>query len=92
MVGEHGYTSYRSAYHAFPHHDLSASGAKDAFARRGARLLELIRAGREGGSRPLLLIRVCARSEELEQSEELYHLLKLMGNLERKTSIIYDIL
>lgn len=79
VVGEHGYTSYRSAYHAFPHHDLSASGAKDAFARRGARLLELIRAGREGGSRPLLLIRVCARSEELEQSEELYHLLKLMG-------------
>ena len=31
VVGEHGYTSYRSAYHAFPHHDLSASGAKDAF-------------------------------------------------------------
>ena len=28
VVGEHGYTSFRSAYHAFPHHDLSTGAVR----------------------------------------------------------------
>ncbi|CAJ1449806.1 unnamed protein product, partial [Effrenium voratum] len=79
VVGEHGYTSFRSAYHAFPHHDMSCLKSQDAFARRCERLLELVRSSAEPQARPLLLVRVCARSEELDQSEELYHLLRLMG-------------
>ncbi|CAK9002399.1 Hypothetical protein (Fragment) [Durusdinium trenchii] len=79
VVGEHGFTSFRSAYHAFPHHDLSTSTAREAFQRRAERMMDLVISCREASARPLLLVRVCARSEELDQSEELYHLLRLLG-------------
>ncbi|CAE7675544.1 desi2, partial [Symbiodinium sp. CCMP2456] len=79
VVGEHGYTSFRSAYHAFPHHDISTGSSKGAFQRRGERLLQLVKACTEATARPLLLIRVCARSEELDSSEELYAQLRLLG-------------
>eukprot|EP00913_Durusdinium_trenchii_P004426 g4105.t1 len=67
VVGEHGFTSFRSAYHAFPHHDLSTSTAREAFQRRAERMMDLVISCREASARPLLLVRVCARSEELDQ-------------------------
>lgn len=42
VVGEHGFTSFRSAYHAFPHHDLSTSTAREAFQRRAERMMDLV--------------------------------------------------
>ena len=82
VVGEHGFTSFRSAYHAFPHHDISGLNAKEAFQRRCERLMEMVSSGKNDASaRPLLLVRVCACLEELDQSEELYNLLRLLGCL-----------
>ncbi|CAE7455655.1 desi2 [Symbiodinium sp. CCMP2592] len=80
VVGEHGYTSFRSAYHAFPHHDISSGAQVWMGWFRSLRALGLRDfACTEATARPLLLIRVCARSEELDSSEELYAQLRLLG-------------
>eukprot|EP00438_Fugacium_kawagutii_P026741 Skav205687 [mRNA] locus=scaffold2655:74023:94641:- [translate_table: standard] len=67
---------FRHGFRDFSYYD----DVKEAFQRRGERLLEMVRSTRSG-ARPLLLIRVCARSEELDHSEELYQTLKLLGCL-----------
>jgi len=80
IVGRHGFTSFRSAYHAFPHHDLQKGGASASFIRRGHRLYQLVRsAAEDAAARPVLLVRIVASTREIDRSEELYALLRLIG-------------